>query len=181
MRIIAGTARGRRLKAPRGDSVRPTADRAREALFSILATRIAGARVFDLCAGTGAVGLEALSRGAELAIFVERDRAALEALRANVAACGAADRSAIHETDVVAFLEGAGRPGPRDLVFADPPWAGDLGERILALLGGAPPGLFVLEHDSRRPPAPGAGSLGLLRTVVHGDTGLSFYENTGPP
>src|SRR5262245_16560356 len=180
MRIIAGSERGRRLTAPRGDTVRPTSDRAREALFSILAPRIAGARVFDLCAGTGAVGLEALSRGADHAVFVEKDRAAVEALRANVAACEAAGRSTIHERDVIAFLEGPGRPGPEDLVFADPPWAGDLGARILAALGAAPPALLVLEHDSRRSPAREAGALGLLRTVVHGDTGLSFFEKTGP-
>ena len=193
MRIIAGSARGRTLQAPAGNAVRPTSDKARGALFSILSQKLSGARFFDLCAGTGAIGLEALSRGAESAVFVEKDRAALETLRANIEACGFGDRATVHPGEVLAFLAGPQRPGAEDLVFADPPWAGDLGEQILAALGGASPSpgeapaspggaspaLLVLEHESRRKAPEMAGALGLLRTVVHGDTALSFYTVTG--
>ncbi|HUU61542.1 MAG TPA: 16S rRNA (guanine(966)-N(2))-methyltransferase RsmD [Acidimicrobiia bacterium] len=119
MRIIAGIAKGRRLLAPRGEGTRPMMDRAREGLFSSLGETVAGARVLDLYAGTGSLGLEALSRGASDAVFVERGPAAVAALRANVAAVGLVGE--VVAADVDAYLERAA--GPFDLVFVDPPYA----------------------------------------------------------
>ena len=119
MRIIAGLAKGRRLLAPRDGGTRPMTDRAREGLFSSLGERVAGAKVLDLYAGSGSLGLEALSRGAADAVFVERGRAALAALRANVAAVGLGGR--VVGGDVGTFLARAA--GPFDLVFVDPPYA----------------------------------------------------------
>ena len=122
MRIIAGTARGRKLASPPGERTRPLLDRVREALFSILGDRVDGARVLDLYAGTGSIGLEALSRGAASCVFVERDRSALECLSANVAALGFGERSRIVRGRVEEQLE---RPPEEryELVFFDPPYS----------------------------------------------------------
>lgn len=141
MRIIAGKWRGRTLIAPPGVATRPTADRAREALFSMLASRIGsfeGLTVADLFAGTGALGLEALSRGAAHCTFVEHDRAALDALRANVAKLGAA-------ADIRAQAAENYAGGPFDLALLDPPYGSGLGQRALARIGLAPGGLASLE------------------------------------
>src|SRR5688500_5845100 len=121
MRIIAGTLGGRRLQAPAGDDTRPTADRVREALFSILGPPPEGARVLDLCAGAGGLGLEALSRGAASAVFVDADRRAIEALRANIEALGVGATSQVHKGDARTQLRKLA--GPFDWVFADPPYA----------------------------------------------------------
>ena len=152
MRIIAGAWRGRPLVAPAGAETRPTADRARETLFSMLTSRLGtfeGLRVADLFAGTGALGLEALSRGAAHATFIETDRAALAALKANIAKLGAGDR-----TDVLA--RGADAPGtailPYDLVLLDPPYGKGLGERALAALrqgGWLAPGAWISVETRR--------------------------------
>lgn len=141
MRIIAGKWRGRPLKAPPGQATRPTSDRAREALFSMLASRIGsfeGLKVCDLFAGTGALGLEALSRGAAHCTFVETDRTALDALKANAATFGA--DAAIRPQAAEHF---AG--GPYDLVFADPPYRSGLGQRALENITLAPGGWASLE------------------------------------
>lgn len=155
MRIIAGAWRGRRLVAPDGDTTRPTADRARQALFDRLAhapwagrEMLEGAGVLDAFAGTGALGLEALSRGAANAVFIERDRRALAALRANVAACGAQARSQVIAGD-------ATRPPPGracGLVLLDPPYGKGLVPAAVAALGAAgwlaPAALVVAEMGS---------------------------------
>src|SRR5215813_9049846 len=120
--IVAGEFRRRRLKTPAGDKTRPTSGRVREAWFNILQASIPGARVLDLFAGSGALGLEALSRGAVSAEFVERGRPALEALRANIAALGVGDRATVHRGDAVRFVERL-QPGQYDVAFADPPYA----------------------------------------------------------
>jgi 16S rRNA (guanine966-N2)-methyltransferase len=122
MRVIAGNARGTRLvRAPAG--VRPVSDRVREGLFSSLGARVEGARVLDLYAGTGAVGIEALSRSAEEAVFVDRSPPALAAVRENLARTGLADKAAVHRSDVRKFLERArGDPRGFDIVFLDPPY-----------------------------------------------------------
>jgi 16S rRNA (guanine966-N2)-methyltransferase len=129
VRIIAGTWRGRRLDAPPGIATRPTADRAREGLFSMLASRLGsfeGLQVADLFAGTGALGLEALSRGAAHCTFVERDRAALDALRRNIGRLGAGDRAEIRAQGV----EHAALP-PCDLIVMDPPYGAGLAQAAL--------------------------------------------------
>ena len=138
MRVIAGTAKGRTLVAPKGDTTRPATDRIRESLFGILGPDIAGTLVLDLYAGAGTLGIEALSRGAERAGFVERGKDALAALRTNVKTTGFTDRADIYALDAHAFLERVAQP--YDLVFCDPPFA-DVGgmEKALADLatGGA--------------------------------------------
>ena len=134
MRIIAGEWRGRRLVAPAGDATRPTADRTREALFSMLASRLGsfeGLVVADLFAGSGAGGLEALSRGAAECVFVERDRAALDAIRANVAALGAGERAVVRGGDALTLPPPARVP---DLVLLDPPYGMGLAEAALGHL-----------------------------------------------
>lgn len=131
MRIIAGAWRGRALVAPPGDATRPTADRTREALFSMLTSRLgsfAELRVADIFAGTGALGLEALSRGAAHCTFIERDREALAALKANIDKLGATG------TDVRAQAAEGFTGGPYDLVFLDPPYGSALGQKVLSRL-----------------------------------------------
>jgi 16S rRNA (guanine966-N2)-methyltransferase len=188
MRIVAGTWRGRVLKAPPGDTTRPTADRVRQALFDMLLhapwggrDAIAGAHVLDVFAGTGALGLEALSRGAAFATFIEQDRAALAALRANIATLRADDRTAALPGDALAAkpLAVAGR-NPSTLVFLDPPYGADLVPRALAHLtaGGwiAPGALIVAETARADPPVHaemlaeriyGAARINVWRTSVH--------------
>lgn len=131
MRIIAGEWRGRKLIAPKGDGTRPTADRTRETLFAMLTSRLgdfAGLQVVDLFAGSGALGLEALSRGAEHCLFVEQDRAAVDVIRGNIAALGAGARARV-EAGSVMQLRAATRP--MDLILADPPYQSGAGEVAL--------------------------------------------------
>ena len=184
MRITGGRHRSRTLRAPRGSLTRPTSDRVREALFGILAAggAIEGARVLDLYAGTGALGLEALSRGAADATLVEASRAALGALRANVDALGLAARTRVVEADVERAAERIAASGPFDIVFADPPWAlvdAGTAPRALAHIVSAGAlaagGRVVLEHSSRTSP-PAVDRLVRVDTRVYGDTALTFYK-----
>ena len=170
MRIVAGTHGGRRIAAPRGRDVRPTSDRVREALFSILGARVTGARVLDLFAGTGALGLEALSRGAAGATFVDRDTAAV---RANLEALGL--EAEVHRRDALAFLRGG--PGPFDLVFLDPPYrqASVLGPELAGTLPAVlAPGALVVSESDRRDPLdlPGLETLDERR---YGDTLIRLH------
>lgn len=185
MRVIAGRWGGRSLVAPAGAATRPTADRVREALFSVLGD-ITGARVLDLFAGTGALGIEALSRGAVHATFVENARPALRALRQNLDALALDDAA----TEVLPItVERALKTAPWppecfDLIFLDPPYASLRGGRFTEALAKAidrglmsalqPGGRVVLEHTSveRAPPVSGGA---LEETRVYGDTALSFY------
>lgn len=131
MRIIAGEWRGRRLAAPKGEETRPTSDRARETLFAMLTSRLGdfeGLQVADLFAGSGALGLEALSRGAEGCLFVEQDRAAVDVIRANVATLGAGARARVEAGSVMALRAAA---KPLDLILADPPYHSGAGEVAL--------------------------------------------------
>lgn len=128
-RIVSGTWGGRRLTVPRDSRVRPTTERVREAWLAILAPELAGARVLDLFAGSGALGLEALSRGAAHATFVEMHRASLDALAANIAALDAADRTTVRRGDAMRFLDTL-VPGSHDVVLADPPFTIDYAPRL---------------------------------------------------
>ena len=159
MRIIAGAWRGRPLDAPRGQATRPTSDRAREGLFSMLQSRIGsveGMRVADLFAGTGALGLEALSRGAAHCSFIEKDRAALDILRRNIDRLGAGDRADVRAQ---AVEHAPVPPLPFDLVLADPPYGTALAQTALERLaqpGWLAPGAWIsleVEHDALVPPA----------------------------
>jgi len=131
VRIVAGRWRGRIIDAPGGAAVRPTLDRVREAWMSILQKDIPGAKVIDLFSGSGALGLEALSRGAVSAAFVENNSASLRILRANIEKLGASDSAKVHRADALKFVEKFG-PGSFDLAFADPPYAGGGAARVAA-------------------------------------------------
>src|SRR5688572_5472273 len=173
MRVIAGRFKGRRLKAPTWDGLRPTSDKLRETLFNILAPRIAGARVFDGYAGTGAVGLEALSRGAAHVTFVERDRRAVALVQANIAACDGAADYTVETGDVAALLRK--QSAAFDVIWLDPPYDVDSAGVLDAAAGAlAPGGVVVLERATRRkPPAP--ASLARIRDVRSGDSTLTFF------
>ena len=175
MRVIAGAYGGRTLKAPPGAGTRPTSDRVREALFSILGARTQDARVLDLFAGSGALGLEALSRGAESVTFVDHNRAAIAAIRTNLEALQAFAQ--VRQTDALRFLGAAPTSGAQyDLVFLDPPYrhaerlARPLSEALPAVL--APGAVAVAESDRR---APIALDLPLYDERRYGDTLIRIY------
>ncbi|HZM01124.1 MAG TPA: 16S rRNA (guanine(966)-N(2))-methyltransferase RsmD [Planctomycetota bacterium] len=174
--IVAGTLRGRRLAVPEGLVTRPVRSRVRESIFGMLGDRVRGARVVDLYAGSGALGLEALSRGAAHCTFVENERAALAALRSNLLACGVGhDRAAVLVQDVRAWCP---EPGVRfDLVLADPPFALlDPLPRGLAAPGAlAPEGLVVIECPAERLGPLRAPGLSLLRRRVYGRSAVCVY------
>ena len=173
MRVIAGELRSRRLKGVPGLATRPTPDRLRETLFDILAPRIAGATFLDAYAGTGAVGIEALSRGARHAYFLERNRAALAVLRENLAALGVGARATVVPGGVLLTL-----PQHRaDFVFLDPPYEQER-EYAAALdtLSEAPPRLVVVQHSVRMKLAERYAALRAVRTVRQGDNALTFFE-----
>lgn len=151
IRIIAGDFKGRRLKTPPTDKTRPTADRVRESWFSILQRSIRSARVLDLYAGSGALGLEALSRGAQSVDFVEVRRAPLASLRANIASLKVADRTTIHRVDALRFAQQL-QPGQYDVVFADPPYDTDAAARLVAQFRVVPfARVLTIEHPAERP------------------------------
>jgi 16S rRNA (guanine966-N2)-methyltransferase len=184
VRIVAGRHRGRRLLAPPGETVRPTSDRAREALFNILShgqlaaegIPFAGATVLDVFAGTGALGLEALSRGAAEAAFVEQDREALATLRQNIAALGEAARSRIVPGDAT---RPPSAPLAYALAFLDPPYRSGLGAAALTALDAAgwltPDALAVVELAAREHLAPPAG-FNLVDERMYGATRLLFFR-----
>ena len=160
MRIIAGEWRGRQLSVPEGIATRPTSDRAREGLFSMLVSRIGtfeGLQVADLFAGSGALGLEALSRGAAHCLFIDKERAAIEAIRANVAALGAGARADIRQHAAEYVMA---PPHPCDLIFLDPPYRSGLAERALAVIANTEwlraGALVSVESDSETLVLPGA-------------------------
>lgn len=184
MRVIAGSARGRRLEAPHGRSVRPTADRVKEALFSVLGSRVAldGAVLLDLFAGSGALGIEALSRGAASVTFVEQDAAARRALKANLEVCRLADRARIIGQPVRAALVGlAGRGARFDGLFLDPPYGTDLADRTLELVAAnalvRPGGWAAAEHHVDDRLAEAYGSLRLTTAKRYGKTVVSLYRD----
>jgi 16S rRNA (guanine966-N2)-methyltransferase len=175
MRVIAGELGGRRIATPRGAATRPTSERVREALFSMLGA-MDGLRVLDLFAGSGALGIEALSRGAAHATFVERAAPALAALRANLAALGVLERSSVRAGDALAALRGG---ETYDLVFLDPPYA--MAEALAGQLSDALPAVLaagarvVSESDHR---APAALALPLARERRYGDTLIRIHETS---
>lgn len=176
MRIIAGAHKGRTLKTPTWAGLRPTSDKLRETLFNILAPRVPGARVLDVYAGTGAVALEALSRGAERAVCVEQHRRAQALIEENRARVGEEARCMIVGGDARRALQSPIPGGPFDIVFLDPPFeAEELAEVVKAGMSQrADGGVLVLEHSSRRAPPPIDGT-GPSRIVRAGDSALSFY------
>lgn len=179
MRVIAGAWKGRRLRTPSWDGLRPTSDRLRETLFNVLSVRVPGARVLDGYAGTGAVGIEALSRGAAHVTFVERDPRAIRLIEDNLALCRASEESprryTLERADVTGRLAMA--PEALTLVFLDPPYADT--HPTDALLQVRPAmtvdGLLVLEHAARTAVTAPAGWQ-VTRTLVSGDSTLTFFQ-----
>jgi 16S rRNA (guanine966-N2)-methyltransferase len=182
MRVISGEFRSRRLKSIPGLATRPTPDRLRETLFNILAPRIEGATFLDGYAGTGAVGIEALSRGARHAFFLERSRSAIDVIRENLDALGLEPRATVVAGPVLLTL----RRYPADIMFFDPPY--ELEREYTALLdalgaylseprpSGSGPALAVIQHSTHRSLPDTHANLCRTRTVKQGDNALSFYE-----
>ncbi|ABS26267.1 16S rRNA (guanine(966)-N(2))-methyltransferase RsmD [Anaeromyxobacter sp. Fw109-5] len=174
-RIIAGSARGRRLAAPRGEATRPTSDKVRGAVFNVLGQFFEGGDVLDLYAGTGALALEALSRGCARAVCVEADRGAAELIGRNAAACGFEGRVDVRRGRVEEVVPRLAA-GAFALAFVDPPYA-EGPEAALALAARclAPGARAVAEHDARRPPPERIGGLALADRRRYGGTGISIY------
>jgi 16S rRNA (guanine(966)-N(2))-methyltransferase RsmD len=175
MRVIGGEFRSRKLKTPAGDSTRPTPDRLREALFNILLPRIADAVFLDAYAGSGSVGIEALSRGAKRTIFIEKSRAALRALQENIAALGIKERCEVYPDSASTIITRF----EADIVFLDPPYPREVEYvRCLEALGGQPRPLVVVQHTSKFTSQlkEQYGALRRVRLVSQGDNSLSFYE-----
>lgn len=166
-RIISGEFGGRRLVTPADGRVRPTADRVREAWMSILADRIPGARVLDLFAGSGALGLEALSRGAATATLVEVAPSSLEAIRRNVEALGLGGRVTVHRGDAMRMVPRLG-PGEFDIALADPPYSAPFAERLIVAFRAVPfAAVLAVEHAAKQ-------QLGGDDTRRYGDIALTF-------
>jgi 16S rRNA (guanine966-N2)-methyltransferase len=185
MRVIGGHDRGRRLRAPRGLQTRPTADRVRVTIFDVIGPAVAGARVLDLFAGTGAVGIEALSRGAARVVLVERDQSALRALRANLATLGASRAAArVLAGDVLQLLPTVGaEEGTFDFVFIDPPYGTTLAGRTLEALAAArvcrDGSEVVVQHSMRTVLPVVSGLVAHRRPRRFGDTALTFLRAGG--
>ena len=177
MRVIAGRFKGRRLKTPAWQGLRPTSDKLRETLFNIVAPRIAGARVLDGFAGTGAIGIEALSRGAAHVTFVDSDRRALALIEQNLALCAIDSGFAVERGDVAGVLRAADAETRFDLIVLDPPYDESGIADTLDAAGArlAPGGLLVLERATRRQPDI-PPSLIQMRHVASGDSTLTFLE-----
>ncbi|MCF6291020.1 MAG: 16S rRNA (guanine(966)-N(2))-methyltransferase RsmD [Desulfobacterales bacterium] len=193
MRIISGIAKGRRLKTPARHQgrpqgkprIRPTSDRAREAIFNIIGSRVIDATVLDLFAGTGALGLEALSRGAGFALFVDQDREALALIACNIELCRFSDRTRIIRADLIKGFSSVCPQAPVDgfdLVFIDPPYSRGLAETALGQLAAdhlvAPAGLVVAEDASGETLPDQITGLALLDQRRYGDTGFWIYRMT---
>ncbi len=187
MRVIAGEARGFRLKGPAGSFTRPMADKIKGALFSMLASLgVEPERVLDLYAGTGSIGIEALSRGADWADFVEQNPAAAAVVRANLVHTKFADRSRVHQQSVAAFLAAAERfpaaTPPYDLVILDPPYADPAIAPTLEKIGASPlvqsGAVVVIGHSPRVTLPEEAGRLRRWRARCHGDSCFSIYDAT---
>jgi 16S rRNA (guanine966-N2)-methyltransferase len=187
-RVIAGSARGTRLVAP-GEGTRPMGDRVKETLFAILEPKLPGAKVLDLFAGSGAGGVEALSRGAARAIFVERDQIAVRSISENLARARVAERGMVHKSDAVVYLKDrAAAEGPFDVVLVDPPYAEPaLMEAALTHLGSAETvsallaadAIVAAKHFWRSPPPESVGLLASFRNRRFGETALTFYRLAG--
>jgi 16S rRNA (guanine966-N2)-methyltransferase len=172
MRVIAGQYRSRRLQSMPGMDVRPTPDKVRESLFNILSPQIEGAVFVDAYAGTGAVGIEALSRGARHAIFIEKDRAAVNLIKSNLAALGAESRARVIHGGAALYLGGL----DADIVFIDPPYPKEREyQAAFEALETRPPRLAIVQHSSRFSLQDEYGPLHRTRIAKYGDNTLSFF------
>ena len=180
MRVTGGTGRGRRLRVPAGDRVRPTSDKVKQALFNILGDRVNGAEFLDLFAGAGGIGIEALSRGARRAVFVDDARRSLTVVRQNLVQAGMEGRGQVVAAKAESYIRKAGEQ--YDFVFLDPPYTTEI-LPLLELIAGsallAPDAVVVTEHFKKQPSPTQAGDLMLFREAVYGDTVLAFYRWKG--
>ena len=181
MRVIAGLYRGRRLRTIPGLDTRPTADRLRETLFNVLSPRIQGAYFLDVCAGSGAVGIEALSRGASHVVFVEQSRVACGIIKENLAPLGAEKKTEIVNRDAsVAINALAVRSQKFDIIYFDPPYDSNLYSEAIPLIEGGgllnDDAILVVEHRAKAPLEPCYGSLQLYREIKQGDSSIAFYR-----
>jgi len=191
LRVIGGTAKGRRLQTPPKNSakktgrpvIRPTADRAREALFSIIGSEVENGAVLDLFAGTGALGLEALSRGARFAVFVDRNSQSIKLIRNNIELCGFSDRSSVIKRDLaksLSFLEKLPDNSGFSIIFIDPPYKKGLSSSMIKELSSgvllASSGLVIVEDDADVELPISMGLLTLIDQRHYGDTGFWFYR-----
>lgn len=180
MRVITGSARGRRLKELEGLETRPTTGKVKEALFSVIQFDIEGRRVLDLFAGTGQLGIEALSRGAECAVFVERRRDALQVIRENLEACGMTDKARVVNGDAMSYLQSGEK---FDLIFLDPPYASGLLEQALEEIVRFDicrrHGIIVAESAADKTLPPLAGPYALYREYRYGKIKLTVYHRDG--
>ncbi len=179
MRIITGSARGSRLKTPKGLDTRPTADRVKESVFSILGSRVVDARVLDLFAGTGNLGLESLSRGAKQAVFVDIDTAGV--IRYNATQTQLADQSEVYRTDVYKALEKLIQAGKQfELIFCDPPYNNGHSTKVLGKLDHSSllvaKGVIILEHSRHESIEIELDSLEIVRTERYGETNITFFQ-----
>jgi 16S rRNA (guanine966-N2)-methyltransferase len=180
MRIVSGTLGGRRLRAPAGDATRPTSERVRESIFSILGPPDDETDVLDLFAGSGAMGLEALSRGARHVTFIDSGKHALAALRENLDVLGVSGRAKVIAGDALSILK---RPAQRfRWCFIDPPYRSDLATQALSLLDPSltEDAVVVVEHDRRNDPGDAHGSLIRTDSRRYGDTVIAFYRRREP-
>jgi 16S rRNA (guanine966-N2)-methyltransferase len=177
MRVIAGEFRSRRLKSLAGLNTRPTPDRLRETLFNVLAPQIPDCVFIDIYAGTGAVGIEALSRGARRCIFVENNRAAVDVIRENLAVLGLESRAEVFAGKAATVLEHA----RAEIAFLDPPYemSKEYAASMMALDQSETP-LVVIQHSSRFTPQEAYGKLQRYRVIKQGDNSLSFYRKSPP-
>jgi 16S rRNA (guanine966-N2)-methyltransferase len=177
MRITGGIGRGRKLKVPAGEKVRPTSDKVKQALFNILGDRVHGSVFLDLFAGAGGVGIEALSRGAERVVFVDGDRGSLDVVKHNIEQAGFSERAESILAKAETFLKK--RSGPYDIVFLDPPYTMEMLPLLQQVAGSGllkDDAVVIAEHF-RKQPSPGtAGALALERETRYGDTVLAFYR-----
>ena len=187
MRVIAGSARGRPLRCLDDKRVRPTLDRVKEAVFSSLTPRLPGSRVLDLFAGSGALGIEALSRGAGAAVFLEIDQQACDMIKHNLSSCGwplSEDVVVVHREAVRWLKSQASKAAPAyDIILADPPYSRGFEESVLRAIAGsgllAAEGILVLESDRRQPLPASMGALCLSREKTYGDSKISYYTYLG--
>lgn len=181
MRVIAGTARGTRLRTLDGtDVTRPTGERVKEAMFSSVQTMLAGARVLDLFAGSGQLGIEALSRGASLCVFVDENRAAAAVVRANCEAAGVRDRAKVTNTSASAYLASCRQAF--DLVLLDPPYRMGTVQQVLPLVerAVAPGGTVLAETEYGCPLPENCGALRLVKQYKYGTVAVARYEKAAP-
>jgi len=184
VRIIAGEFKGRRLKSPATQETRPTSDRLRETLFNVISARVANANFLDLCAGSGAVGIEAVSRGASHATFIDSSRKMCELIKSNVSLCQiASDQFSLVTSEALTFLRKASKrsDNPWNIVFYDPPYADNYAPVLSALAENAASlltsdALVVVEHHHKTDLPEEVGALSRYRVLKQGESALSFYE-----